>query len=70
MNNKFSNLFTPPAAEKEQIAFANQQERLRIRDLANPKKKMSKSDDSDQGSDLPWRHPRRCGQEDYECNNR
>lgn len=49
MNNKFGELFTPPAAEKEQIAFANQQERLRIRDLASPEKKMSKSDDTGKG---------------------
>jgi tryptophanyl-tRNA synthetase len=49
MNNKFGDLFTPPAAEKEQIAFASQQERLRIRDLASPEKKMSKSDDTGKG---------------------
>lgn len=49
MNNKFGDLFTPPEPEKAQITFANQQERLRIRDLANPEKKMSKSDDSGKG---------------------
>jgi tryptophanyl-tRNA synthetase len=49
MNNKFGDLFTPPESEKEQIAFIARQERLRIRDLANPEKKMSKSDDSGKG---------------------
>lgn len=49
MNNKFGELFTPPEAEKEQIAFAQSQERLRIRDLADPTKKMSKSDESGKG---------------------
>lgn len=49
INNKFGELFTPPEAEKEQIAFAHQQTRLRIRDLVDPNKKMSKSDDSGKG---------------------
>lgn len=49
LNNKFGELFTPPEAEKEQIAFAEQQDRLRIRDLADPSKKMSKSDDTGKG---------------------
>lgn len=49
MNNKFGDLFTPPEAEKEQIAFAAQQERLRIRDLVSPEKKMSKSDETGKG---------------------
>jgi tryptophanyl-tRNA synthetase len=49
VNNKFGELFTPPEAEKEQIAFAHSQDRLRIRDLADPTKKMSKSDESSKG---------------------
>lgn len=49
MNNKFGELFTPPEAEKAQIEFATQDERLRVRDLADPSKKMSKSDDSGKG---------------------
>lgn len=49
MNNKFGELFTPPEAEKQQIAFTDTQERLRIRDLADPTKKMSKSDDTGKG---------------------
>ncbi len=49
MNNKFGELFIPPEAEKDQIAFAHQQTRLRIRDLADPTKKMSKSDDTGKG---------------------
>ncbi len=49
MNNKFGDVFTLPEPEKEQIAFAHSQERLRIRDLADPAKKMSKSDDTGKG---------------------
>jgi tryptophanyl-tRNA synthetase len=57
MNNKFGDLFTLPEAEKEQIAFTSSTERLRIRDLGSPEKKMSKSDESGKGviflSDTP-----------------
>ncbi len=49
MNNKFGELFIPPVTEKEQIAFAAQQQRLRVRDLLRPEKKMSKSDESGKG---------------------
>ncbi len=50
MNNKFgAELFAPPEAEKEQVAFMQQNERRRVRDLAHPEKKMSKSDDSGKG---------------------
>lgn len=44
MNNKFGELFDLPEAENKQIEFSNQQHRLRIRDLMDPTKKMSKSD--------------------------
>lgn len=50
INNKFGkDLLQPPEAEKDQIAFAGQNNRLRIRDLSNPDKKMSKTNDSDKG---------------------
>lgn len=49
MNNKFGDLFILPEAEKEQISFAHNQARLRIRDLQKPEKKMSKSDESGKG---------------------
>lgn len=50
MNNKFGDdLFSPPEAEKEQIAFATQDERMRVRDLLDPTKKMSKSDETGKG---------------------
>lgn len=49
MNNKFGDLFTPPEAEKQQIAFSSQNERLRVRDLMHPEKKMSKSDEIGKG---------------------
>ncbi len=50
LNNKFGEgLLTPPEAEKAQVAFMERAERLRIRDLVDPTKKMSKSDDSSKG---------------------
>lgn len=50
MNNKFNReLFILPEAEKEQIAFATQNERMRVRDLVDPTKKMSKSDETGKG---------------------
>ena len=49
MNNKFGELFDLPEAENKQIEFANLQHRLRIRDLMDPTKKMSKSDASGKG---------------------
>lgn len=51
MNNKFeTELFKLPEAEKDQIAFTAQQQRLRVRDLVKPEKKMSKSDESGKGN--------------------
>jgi tryptophanyl-tRNA synthetase len=49
MNSQFGNLFTIPKAVKEQHSFFGKDQGLRIKDLANPSKKMSKSDDSDKG---------------------
>ncbi len=50
INNKFEEeIFTPPLAEKEQVAFMQSEQRLRIRDLVKPEKKMSKSDESGKG---------------------
>ncbi len=50
MNNRFNReLFSLPVAEKEQIAFATQDERMRVRDLIDPSKKMSKSDETGKG---------------------
>lgn len=50
MNNKFDmELFKLPEAEKAQIAFASKGERLRVRDLIKPDKKMSKSEESGKG---------------------
>ena len=49
MNNKFGDLFIPPESEKQQVAFTNQQQRLRLRDLLKPEKKMSKSDETGKG---------------------
>ncbi len=49
MNNKFGAIFTVPKAVKEQHKFFGKDQGLRIKDLADPTKKMSKSDDSGKG---------------------
>jgi tryptophanyl-tRNA synthetase len=43
VNNKFGNIFTIPAATKEQTTFIQRDKGLRIRSLTDPTKKMSKS---------------------------
>lgn len=47
MNNKFGELFTIPEKTEDQVKFMNRKEGIRIRDLVNPTKKMSKSTDSE-----------------------
>lgn len=42
-NRKFGDIFTVPAPTREQVAFMEVDEPIRIRDLQNPEKKMSKS---------------------------
>lgn len=49
MNNKFGDLFTVPEPVKQQHAFFGKDQGLRIKDLVDPSKKMSKSDDSGKG---------------------
>lgn len=49
MNSKFGELFTVPKAVKEQHEFFGKDQGLRIKDLADPTKKMSKSDESGKG---------------------
>lgn len=46
-NKKFGEIFTLPAEPKQQIAFMNVSDGIRIRDLQNPEKKMSKSTPSE-----------------------
>ncbi len=46
-NKKFGEIFTLPAEPKKQIAFMNMRDGIRIRDLQNPEKKMSKSTPSE-----------------------
>lgn len=57
MNNKFGELFVVPKSVSEQYAFFKKDQGLRIRDLQDPTRKMSKSDASDRGviflSDAP-----------------
>lgn len=49
MNNRFGNMFTVPKPVKEQHEFFGKDQGLRIKDLQNPNKKMSKSDKSGKG---------------------
>ncbi len=44
MNNQFGEIFAVPKSVKEQYAFAGRDSGLRIKDLQDPAKKMSKSD--------------------------
>ncbi len=49
MNNKFGELFTIPEAVADQHKFFGKEQGLRIKDLVDPSKKMSKSDDTGKG---------------------
>jgi tryptophanyl-tRNA synthetase len=57
MNEKFGDLFVVPEAVKKQHEFFGKDQGLRVMDLADPTKKMSKSDESGKGvvflSDAP-----------------
>lgn len=49
MNNRFGELFTVPKPVKEQHEFFGKDQGLRIKDLMDPSKKMSKSDETGKG---------------------
>ncbi|HET6924279.1 MAG TPA: hypothetical protein VFH39_00420, partial [Candidatus Saccharimonadales bacterium] len=49
MNSQFGDLLTVPKPVKEQHAFFGKEQGLRIKDLADPTKKMSKSDETGKG---------------------
>jgi tryptophanyl-tRNA synthetase len=49
MNSQFGEIFTVPKAVKEQHEFFGKDQGLRIKDLVDPTKKMSKSDDTGKG---------------------
>ncbi|HEY1644951.1 MAG TPA: tryptophan--tRNA ligase [Candidatus Saccharimonadales bacterium] len=49
MNNRFGELFVVPEPVAKQHEFFGKDQGLRIKDLVDPTKKMSKSDDSDRG---------------------
>ena len=49
MNNRFGELFTVPDATADQHKFFGRGQSLRIKDLVDPSKKMSKSDDTGRG---------------------
>ncbi len=46
-NNRFGEIFTVPVATSEQVKFMGMEKALRIRDLMNPEKKMSKSTEAE-----------------------
>jgi len=49
LNKRFGDLFVLPKSMEEQRAFFGKEQDLRVRDLQNPMKKMSKSDESGKG---------------------
>ncbi len=49
INNRFGDIFTVPEAVSKQHEFFGKDQGLRIKDLVNPTKKMSKSDESGKG---------------------
>lgn len=49
MNNRFGELFTIPESVADQHKFFGRDQGLRIKDLADPSKKMSKSDETGKG---------------------
>jgi tryptophanyl-tRNA synthetase len=49
MNSKFGNVFTVPEAVAKQHEFFGKDQGLRIKDLVDPSKKMSKSDETGKG---------------------
>jgi len=49
LNHKFGDIFTVPKSTAEQNKFFKREQGLRIKDLVDPSKKMSKSDDSGRG---------------------
>ncbi|MEO7905042.1 MAG: tryptophan--tRNA ligase, partial [Candidatus Saccharimonadales bacterium] len=49
MNSKFGDIFTVPDAVRQQHALFGKDQGLRIKDLIDPSKKMSKSDESGRG---------------------
>jgi tryptophanyl-tRNA synthetase len=49
MNSRFGELFVVPKPVKEQHAFFGKDQGLRIKDLSDPSKKMSKSDETGKG---------------------
>ena len=49
LNSQFGDLFVVPKAVKEQHQFFGKDQGLRIKDLADPSKKMSKSDETGKG---------------------
>lgn len=60
MNSKFGDLFVPPLEVKKQHEFFGKDQGLRIKDLQDPSKKMSKSDESGKGIIFLSEDPKRA----------
>ena len=70
MNNQFGELFIVPKPVKEQHEFFGKDQGLRIKDLADPTKKMSKSDELGKGIIFLSDKPEVAAKKSSECNDR
>ena len=60
-NNKYGEVFTIPCPEKEQAEFMGENGGVRIRDLVNPEKKMSKSTPGENSKIMLSDEPKKAG---------
>ena len=60
VNNKYGNIFVVPEKTADQVKFMGEEEGVRIRDLVNPEKKMSKSAASDNSKIMLSDDPKRA----------
>lgn len=70
MNNQFGELFVVPRPVKEQHAFFGKDQGLRVRDLMEPTKKMSKSDESGKGVIFLTDSPDAARKKNHVCRHR
>lgn len=60
VNNKYGNIFVVPEKTADQVRFMGEEEGVRIRDLVNPEKKMSKSAASENSKIMLSDDPKRA----------
>ena len=60
VNNKYGNIFVVPEKTADQVKFMGEEEGVRIRDLVNPEKKMSKSAASENSKIMLSDDPKRA----------